>query len=389
MKILRVGFKSHINFSRPILIGTIIFFITFLLTVLLIPSRPVSNIIFDESHGPWETTLTSYEPDNFGRAYNYSYSLLRDYSQNLSEKVEIYTNNKKKISDTDSLLIIKTPTKSFNRQFIYNTYEWLKSGGRLLIILDHTDLFDMTQNTNPLLEEVSGIKVATDAVFDKFGKPNRPITSSSLRFLGRLDGTGSLIPYQTGASFEKFPLNVRTLATYGLSYSEPGDYSNLNRFGNFNTSPTYRYSDNPSIVATTVGKGMLIVFTDSTPWSNFSLPLRPYKDLFRYIIVAFESPLALKIINIGLIILFTTTILLIFIPYKFIYLKIVLLGFSMGLIYGSGSIITKELWNQPIYEKDFNLRIHLGPGSKNEFLNELIKPEEYNYSRVIFLSIKV
>lgn len=353
--------------------------ITAILTTLIIPSRPITSVVFDESHGPWETVQSTFTPDDFGRDHTYTYSLLKEYSNTLVNNTDMYDGTQQLTLPKNAIFIVKMPTKPLETKFVDYLYRWTHDGGRLLVILDHTDLYDTTQNVNPLLSHIGDIKIATDAVFDKNGMPNKPHTHFLQRFFGRID-SNMTIPYLTGASFEKFPWTARTLATYGLSYAEHGDYSNANRFGLFNPRPQNRYAEHPSIMASPVGKGMLIIMTDSTLWSNFAMFIRPYRDLFRAILGVFESPLALYSINIALFILLICAVLLLRFPKKPLLL---IIGVMIGLIYGSSLIVSKSLFSPPTFNRDFGLRVILGVDAKLEFLPQLIRVNEKNYARII------
>lgn len=373
----------EINDTMNIRLIVIVSILSTLGTYVALPSRPISSIVFDESHGPWETVIKTYSPEDFGRAHNYSYSLLSDYAKELTGKSDYNLQNTGIVLPKDALFIIKTPTKLLESDFIEYMVNWVHDGGSLLVILDHTDLFDMTQNTNPLLQIIAGLKVNTDAVFDKNGLPNKPSTPISNRILGRLDANNKVFPYQTGASIQHLPWNARILASYGLSYSEPGDYSGTNRFGGFKTKPEYRFSEHPSIVAVPSGRGLVVLLTDSTLWSNFSIFLRPYKDLFRCLIVAFESPMAFHVMNIGLGLLICGTFLFIVFPTKIAKVIIIIIALSLGLIGGAGLKISREIWQDPTSGKDFGIRVALGSNVKLEFLPQLVGPGENNYSRAI------
>jgi len=225
-----------INNTINLRLMVIVFILSSLATYFALPSRPISSIVFDESHGTWETVINTNSPEDFGRAHNYSYSLLSNYAKELTGKSDYILQNTDIVIPKDALFIIKTPTKLLEPDFIDYVGNWVHGGGRLLVILDHTDLFDMTQNTNPLLQSIAGMKVNTDAVFDKNGLPNRPTTQVSNRIFGRLDANNRVFPYQTGASIQHLPWNARILAhTHTITFIHTNTFTHTHKHRQTNT----------------------------------------------------------------------------------------------------------------------------------------------------------
>ena len=58
-----------------------------------------------------------------------------------------------KLLENVSLLVIETPEKPYNQQEISAIVEFVRKGGSLFILGDHTNIFSCYENLNPLLEE--------------------------------------------------------------------------------------------------------------------------------------------------------------------------------------------------------------------------------------------
>lgn len=354
------------------------------IAVAFIPSRPINSVVFDESHGKWETTLGHFGPAEFGRAANYNYALLSDYAERLVGDSEAYLNEDRPLPGTDSVFVIKMPTQPLGPDFAARLEAWVKAGGRLIVIADHTDLYDNAQNVNRVLSDF-GYQINSDAVFDRRGLPNVPDAARSLAFFGRLDADGEPLAWQTGASLASMPMAAVTLATYGPSFSEPGDYSRPNRFGSFNPDPRLRYAEHTAVAASAVGNGAIAVVLDSTPWSTFSFFKDGYKSLFRRLIRALEMPNALWIAGWGALSLPLLLIGCILADARSVF---VAAGLAVGLTVGAHAKLGVGAYDTPLEGRDFDLRVATGHLAKLEFLRQLVLPGERNFSRIVSSTAK-
>lgn len=354
-----------------VLIGVII--------IQLIPVKTVTSIVFDESHGEWETVKSSYLSGDFGRGVNYTYSLLYQYAGKLIETAS-YMEKENRDLPSNGVFVLKMPTEQISESFSDRLEEWVKKGGRLLIVSDHTDLYDSTQNINAFLEDRFGFKVNSDAVFDYEGMPNHVTAGPVAALFGDITATGKSFHWQTGASLGRVPINTVALARYGLSYSEHGDYSRQNRFGTFIPNNSFRYTDHVAVAAASAGKGAVVIVLDSTPWSNFSIFKESYRHLFRGVIHVLERPTVLAVAGWGGIVLAGLVVLMLFFRHRSVYGVIGLcLGGTLTALIQIGYIS----WFSPVEDRDYGLRVVVGEAARLEFLKQLILPGERNYSRIV------
>jgi len=349
-------------------------------TVSLIPYAPFSSIVFDESHGKWETVQSSFGPESFGRNSNYTYTELFKKADRLVGRSSIFENESAPLPGVDSLMIVKVPAESLSEMFESKLTDWVAKGGRLLVIADHTDLYDTTQNINSLLTKNFGMRINADAVYDATGMPNIPTIPVAGGLLGQIVANNRQFAWQTGASLEQLPTLGIELMSYGPSFSEPGDYSRANRFGPFVPELTKRYFNHSAAIGFAHGLGAVAVVLDSTPWSNFSIFKEEYNQMFRGLVRALEQPYQLRILATGAIILGILAIVANALPLN---VTLPILGLIMGCTLGSGTSIGSVSWSNHIEGRDFNVRVHTGPNARLEFLKQLVLPGEHNYSRIV------
>jgi len=351
---------------------------------VILPSSQVMEVVFDEAHGKWESTQAPFGPDDFGRASNYTYSLLLSHAERLAGKTGLFLHEDDELPPMGTVFVVKMPTTTLSQVFIDRVEAWVRAGGRLLAVADHTDLYDTAQNLNPLLGRFR-LRLRADAVYDPAGMPNVPNTPVLGAFLGRIDADGAPFPWQTGASLAAIPSHAVTLASYGLSFSEPGDYARQNRFGPFLPRPSLRFGNHAAVAAASFGKGAVAVVLDSTPWSNFSFFRDVYHKLFQSMLRVLSMPETLMVAGwSGLALVFATAICGL-IPGRG---AMSVGGLVLGLALGAHAKIGLASLGGMEEGRDYGLRVTAGTSAKLEFLKQLIQPGARNFSRIVSATAK-
>lgn len=356
----------------------IIFLAILILFVSLPASKKYEEIVFDESHGNWASVNNNFNEESFGRNYFYSYSILREFVERKYEtkffkkEKEIVLNKKK------SLLIIKMPIKQLSKSYIERVSEWVSNGGHLLVISDHTNLYNSTFYLNELLNRF-GILISETAVFDKNGQPNRYTNSLTSFLFPSADSNIENMEWLTGSSLKTFPANFIPLGTYNLSYSEDGDYSNPNRFGKFQPQLSLPLINHISFGKTNYKKGKVYILLDSTPWSNFSLSKEMYKKYVSNILIICETNLYdfMHYLLIGM---------LIYLIFQLSFKSKENYSFSLFLLltylllsYITGNQILQKLNTGT----DYDTAVYSGTKVNYEILNQLVPIGESNFTRIV------
>jgi len=356
-----------------------VFVAALVIAVALNARRPIDEIVFDESHGEWEPVTASFGPADFGRDANYAYSMLFEYAGEIAGNVRQIARLEALPGADAAALVIKLPLQPYEEDEVLRLVEWVRGGGRLLMVFDHTDLFDTTRHANPLLEALAGTFVRSDAVFDRSGMPTVVSGSLNPSWLGGIEHRRSRMRYHTGASFGPLAPATRTLATYGLSYSEPANFGNPNRFGGFTPDDRHALGNHPSVIAARVGQGMLIAIGDSTFWSNFSLFDHPNKGMFDAIIRTLEYPLALTLTNCGLLCCLLAVAALMAresVPSR------AFAAFALGITISSAAQLSQSA-DEILNHDAPGLRVVTGERALVEFLPQRLSPTDLSFARSI------
>jgi hypothetical protein len=358
----------------------IILCIFLLSSIFIFNHKKPNQITFDESHGLWETVNAEYTPSSFGRGANYTYSLLKEYTTSLGYKTSIFSNENQELPNKGGLFVLKMPTLALSDLFIVKITDWVRGGGSLLVISDHTDLYDSAQNINKLITFNSGAALSDKAVFDKNGFPNKPNFYLSNVLAGHHGGNDVFFPWQTGTSINSAPLISNRFISYGMSFAENGIYSNQNRFGDFVPDLKDSYLNHTAGIAWPLGSGNIILIADSTPWSNFSIYKSQYKHLYKSIIDIASNHSILLIVGFLPFLIFIN---LVFSYYdkKNKYAEITLFLFILTISVNTLFAISTFYGDKE--GKDFKTIVVTGSSASVEYLKQIIPIGANNYSRII------
>lgn len=161
-----------------------------------------------------------------------------------------------------SELWVVTPTCPFKTKEIHDILQWVLRGGKLVVVSDHSDLFGHSSVLSPLLS-CFFIKSLKNTILDKTGdgglfqtlfSENRGMTANSFQ------GRGIAWAIQNG-------------------YSERTDYSAPSFFSDLQISDEEVSGVFPIAVTSQFGLGSVVLFGDSTQFSNFALS-RPSSQFF-------------------------------------------------------------------------------------------------------------
>lgn len=266
----------------------------FLLTALLIGAsfsfygltkKQDRVILFDEIHSRWESTLIDYDRQIEGPFAENSYHSFLDYISRFyptyvvtDEEIKAPIDRVKTLHarsltmdlltrfEKSVTLVLKCVTIPFSHEEIDTLVEFVRQGGSLFLIGDHTDVFFMNQYMNRLSMKF-GIEFEANAVYmidggwivtDKNDFFNHPIT----QFL-------DIFIWATGASIKLKPPAYPVITSPVASFADNGSYFNEYFFGNRMIDAYESYGSYAVVGVSEFGKGRVVAFTDSTCFNNY------------------------------------------------------------------------------------------------------------------------
>ncbi|MEK7275525.1 MAG: hypothetical protein AAB110_09730, partial [Candidatus Desantisbacteria bacterium] len=242
-------------------------------------------ILIDEIHSRWESTLREFNRQEFGMMAENNYHKFLEYishfhktyvvtddNQNSSVKGVTTLHEKvlsKRLFDSFKgkrvILILKCFTKYPSEKEVNATVQFVKNGGNILFIGDHTDVFFMDTYVNKISKRF-GIEFMTNAVYvptggwpvtDKRNMRYHPVTQYIDRFVW---ATSDVLRLSGNA----FPLILSPLA----SYTDQANYFNNYFFGDTMFKPENSMGVHAIMAAAEYGKGKVAAWSDSTCFNN-------------------------------------------------------------------------------------------------------------------------
>lgn len=296
---------KHNKMTAPLLI---ILFIAALLYFTPVTENSDPLLIIDESHSEWEPSWTdytkTYEKDPISGVNNYfgmanilsslyNVTLIIDRPEKmpaissvdtvLSEEIDLATLENAS-QGKKAVLVLKCATRPYSKTEAKAVIEFLEEGNGLILISEHTDIYGMATNLNPIAELI-GYRFLPTGVQDIFTDSRGSITYKdefpalisrymtgdllweTSNSLERLDGKNTLFELVTRPSFFSHYRNETSAFFLTRDFTEE---IKLN-------SPFARHL---LIAGTKYGEGKAVLFTDSTQFNNGIVGFGDHAQLF-------------------------------------------------------------------------------------------------------------
>ncbi|HON90972.1 MAG: hypothetical protein KBI32_07610 [Phycisphaerae bacterium] len=239
------------------------------LGILWIPSGPrkQGRILVDEHHSTWERTDKPYTTDWYGQESGYNYACIYDYCSRFYEMDRLTSPLGEGTLDRCDVLVVKVPTSPYTPDEIDVIERFVKNGGGLLLIGEHTSVF----NTGLYLNRIAsrfGFRFRSDCLFDI----DTPFSQLYLVPSAPHPIVQNLPPLDFAVSCSIAPgASSGRAAILGTGLrSLPADYHASNYYPQVEDLAEARYGAFVQLWTTQRGAGRVAAFTDSTIFSNFS-----------------------------------------------------------------------------------------------------------------------
>jgi hypothetical protein len=239
--------------------------------------QKAGRVLLDEYNSNWEWTTQALDTEWYGQKSGYNYYSLGQW---LGYYYDVETNFQPRTAellDGYDVLIIKTPTAPFATQEIEAIEAWVRGGGGLFLIGDHTNVFGTSSYLNPLAERF-GLHFRYDSTYDLatlrvslYEPPHllgHPAVTAMPPFL-----------FATSCTLEAPLLGENVMVGYGLR-ALPVDYGRRMFFPDKEQEQDYPFGLFLQSAGVGHGRGRVLAFTDSTVFSNFTMFLGGKPEFF-------------------------------------------------------------------------------------------------------------
>jgi hypothetical protein len=223
------------------------------------------RLLIDELHSDWEWTTEEYDTQWYGRRSGYNYYSLAEY---LKKHFHVDVTSEPLLGGLLSgfdVVMLKTPTSPLGPAEIDALVEFVRRGGGLWLLGDHTNVFGTSTYLNQLVRHF-GLRLRYDSTYD--------LRTMGLSVFERpavfAHPTVALMPpylFATSCSVEAPLFSENMILGYGLKAMYL-DYASTSFFPD-KDSRDYSFGVFVQQGGVKFGKGRVVLFTDSTCFSNF------------------------------------------------------------------------------------------------------------------------
>jgi hypothetical protein len=251
-----------------------------LVALLIVPGparQKAGRVLLDEYNSNWEWSTQAMDTEWYGQKSGYNYYSLGQW---LDYYYQVETNFQPRtpqlLADYD-VLIIKTPTAPFASEEIEAIDAWVREGGGLFLIGDHTNVFGTSTYLNPLAQRF-GLRFRYDSTYDL--KTLRVTLYERPQLLAH-PAVVHMPPFlfATSCTLEAPLLAGNVMVGYGLR-ALPVDYGNRVFFPDKDKINDYPFGLFLQSAAVSHGHGRVVAFTDSTVFSNFTMFIAGKSEYF-------------------------------------------------------------------------------------------------------------
>jgi hypothetical protein len=234
------------------------------------------RLLIDEKHSNWEVTTKKYDTTWYGPESGYNYYCMADYLSYYYQSVDRnFEDITPELLSKYDVLILKIPTAPFSPEEVEAVVQFVRKGGGLWLLGEHTNVFGSSVYLNPIAERFN-FSFRYDCIFDIERKWEQVYVPPKLLAHPIVQ---NMPPFLVAVSCSIEPASYfadKAMLASGL-YSLPIDYHAANFYPQVKFHTYMDFGSFIQTVAVEYGKGRVVGFTDSTVFSNFSafIPSKP------------------------------------------------------------------------------------------------------------------
>ncbi|MCP5519744.1 MAG: hypothetical protein H7A45_21095 [Verrucomicrobiales bacterium] len=226
------------------------------------------EVLINTFHTEWSRTDRPYDRDWYGADSGYNYAVLKRWYRLFGNVRELQARITAADLERASVLIIYLPNQPLSEEERRLVVEFVRRGGGLLLIGDHTNVFGSASHLNEIAEPF-GFRFRDDVLFDL-----------DRDFFQLIDLPGWHSAFTHGMTFFKFrgPASIQPTSLFtrvGLTVGHSKSLRAIYSVNNFYPPPR----DHPKMMTGTFavavsshfGRGRVAAFADSTIFSNFEI----------------------------------------------------------------------------------------------------------------------
>jgi hypothetical protein len=225
----------------------------------------------DEGHSDWEKSDLPSGEDTYGDETGYNFSACFRWMRHEFGPVRrLYESVTPDLLRGTDVLVLKTPTRPFDADERRAVEEFVASGGGLVLVGDHTNVFGTGEVLNAVAEPF-GVRFRYDVVFDhraRFEHVWSPEWPEDVHPIAQSIGA---VRFEVGCSLECSRIDARDVVVGRGMKTLPIDYAASNFYPQIRDDSQMRHGAVTEVLALTHGAGRVVAVADSTLFSTFSV----------------------------------------------------------------------------------------------------------------------
>ena len=223
-----------------------------------------------ERHSTWSPSTGTYDTKMYGEKGSYNYAAMYDYCGQfftMSRLLEAQPINDETLSQCD-VLMIKTPTARYAPDEVAAVVRFVDRGGGVLLIGDHTNLFNMSTYLNDIARHF-GFTFRNDLLFrvgEHYLERYQPPTVAHPA-VQHMPTMYFAVSCSIDPGFSMGQMVIRNTGLYNL----PPVYQELNYHPQAEYRQNMQYGAWCQVWSTCHGQGRVLACGDSTPFSSFCI----------------------------------------------------------------------------------------------------------------------
>jgi len=229
--------------------------------------RKAGRVLVDEYHSDWEKTTRPFDTEWYGQESGYNYYCAYDYLSRHYRMGRLEAPITSATLKNCDVLVVKIPTRRFGDSEIAAIVEFVRRGGGLFLIGEHTNVFGSGAYLNPIARRF-GFEFRYDCLFDTTRKFEQVYRSPRL-LPHPLVQNLPLFFFQVSCSIKPCdpfgePVIIGAcLKALSVDYHSPNFYPQVIDRSDMDFGPFVE------MWARNFGRGRVLGFGDSTSFSNF------------------------------------------------------------------------------------------------------------------------
>ncbi len=263
----RVSEVAHLSVTSLLYLAGAVMMVTVGLYWDPTGARKTGRVWVDEHHSSWEPTERPFDTEWYGHDSGYNYACVYDYADHFYEMDRLAHAIEPKTLDACDVLVIKVPTVRYGPTEIKAIHEFVKEGGGVLFVGEHTNVF----NTGTYLNDITqsfGFRFRDDCLFDMDTPFDQDVPVSAMPH-PMVQHVPSMY-YAVSCSIDPGLSPGRAVVRSSGLRSVPAYYHASNFYPQVEDRADSQSGTFVQLWARRYGKGRVAAFSDSTIFSNFS-----------------------------------------------------------------------------------------------------------------------